>query len=241
MLQRLLWGRRQAGISLVLLFLGVFGCFGATMAIFLGAPTSWLRAREVAALPQPQPAELASLTPGTTMLLRAQVPPDAPTDAPHGLALFYAEERASRPPTQQAGEDRPPNSNSSAWERVEPPPVQVELLLSNNEPLTVQLTPDIQFLNGQEVEVAGEPTQQADDDQRERRYVGYLPGRALTLEGTWEGTNQFTASASYAGAPADYVDYIGDQPGMMVLYGLFCCVVSLVFMGAGGVLWLLGR
>jgi len=239
MLRRLLWGRRQAGISLVLLFLGVFGCIGATTAIFLGAPASWMRAREVAALPQPQPAELTSMSPGTAMLLRTQVPPDAPTDESHGLALFYVEERASRSPTRQAGEDQAPDSNSRSWERVEPPPVEVELLLSNNEPLDVQLTPDIQFINGQEI--AAEPPQQTNGDQRERRYVGYLPGRALTLEGTWEGNNRFTANASYAGAPADYVEYIGDQPGMMVLYGLFCCVVSLVFMGAGGILWLLGR
>jgi hypothetical protein len=217
----------------------MFGCFGATMAIFFGAPTSWMRAREAAALPQPAPAELASLSSGTAMLLQAQVPPDAPTNEPHGLALFYAEERTSRTPTRQAGDERPPERISSAWERVEPPPVQVELRLSNDEPLNVQLPPNIRFLNGQEIE--GEPQQQVDDGQRERRYVGYLPGRSLTLEGTWEGNNRFTANVSYAGTPTDYVDYLDNQSGRMVLSGLFCCVASFVFMGAGAILWLLGR
>jgi hypothetical protein len=94
-------------------------------------------------------------------------------------------------------------------------------------------------MNGQEIE--GETQQQADGSQREQRYVGYLPGRALTLEGTWEGNNRFTADVSYAGAPADYVDYRASQPGMMLIYGLFCCVVSLALLGTGGVMWLMGR
>jgi hypothetical protein len=173
------------------------------------------------------------------MLLSAQLPPDAPTSAPHGLALFYVEERSSRTPTRQPGEDRPPGSGSGTWERVEPPPATVELRLSNDAPLDVQLAPGVQLLNGQQIE--GEPQTQADGSQRERRYVGYLPGRALTLEGTWEGDNRFTASASYAGAPADYVDYRANQPGMMVFYGLFCCVVSVLLLGVGGVLRLVGR
>jgi hypothetical protein len=209
------------------------------MAIVLGAPTSWMRAREVAALPQPQPDELASLAPGTHILLTAQLPPDAPTSTPHGLALFYEEERTRSAPTRQSGEAPPSSSRSGNWERVSPPPAAVELLLSNNEPLDVQFAPDIQFLNGQEIE--GETQQQADGSQREQRYVGYLPGRALTLEGAWEGNNRFTAHVSYAGAPTDYVDYRASQPGMMVFYGLFCCVVSLALIGGGSILWLIGR
>lgn len=241
MLRRLLWGRprRHAGLSLVLLFFGAFGCFGAAMAIFLGAPASWLRAREVATLPQPQPAELANLVAGTDMLLSAQVPPARPARAPHGLALFYVEERTRHTSTSQPGEDRSPGSGSGNWQRVVPPPAAVELHLSNGEPLDVQLAPDIQLLNGQEIE--GVPQQQADGSLREQRYVGYLPGRVLTLEGTWEGNNRFTAHASYAGAPTDYREYLANQPGLMVFYGLFCCVVSLVFLGVGGVLRLVGR
>jgi len=240
MLRWLVWGRsrRYAGVSLVLLFFGVFGCFGGAMAIFLGAPASWLRAREVAALPQPQPVELAGLVPGTEVLLSAQVPPTMPASAPHGLALFYVEERTRGTPTRQPGEERSAGSGSSNWRRVIPPPAAVQLRLSNDDVLEVQLAPDIQLLNGQTIE--GE-AQQADGSQRERRYVGYLPGRVLTLEGTWEGDNRFTAGVSYAGAPADYQEYLANQPGVMVFYGLFCCVVSLVFLVVGGVLWLVGR
>jgi hypothetical protein len=223
----------------VLLFFGVFGCIGASTLILLGAPSSWMRQREVAALPQPQPSELASLAPGTEMLLSAQLPPDAPTSEPHGLALFYVEERARNTPTRQAGEDRSPDSGSRSWERVTPPPAMIEMRLRNDEPLEVQLAPDIQLLNGQEI--AGEVQEQADGSERERRYVGYLPGRALTLEGTWEGDDRFTARAAYGGAPADYVDYLASQPGMMVLYGLFCCVISLALVGVGGVMWVMGR
>jgi hypothetical protein len=209
------------------------------MTIALGAPTSWMRAREVAELPQPQPDELASLAPGTHILVSAQLPPDAPTSPPHGLALFYEEERTRGTPTRQSGEDTPSSSGAGNWERAAPPPAEVELLLSNDEPLDVQFAPNVQFMNGQEIE--GETQQQADGSQREQRYVGYLPGRALTLEGTWEGNNRFTADVSYAGAPADYVDYRASQPGMMLIYGLFCCVVSLALLGTGGVMWLMGR
>jgi hypothetical protein len=241
MLRRLLWGRprRRAGLSLALLFFGAFSCFGATATIVLGAPASWFRAREVAALPQPQPAELPGLAPGTAMLVQAQLPPDAPTSTPHGLALFAVEERTRRAPTRQTGEERSPNSGSGSWERVTPPPATVALQLSNAEMLDVQLSPDISLLNGQEI--AGETTPQADGSERQRRYVGYLPGRTLTLEGTWEGDNRFTAQVSYAGTPADYVEYRANQPGMMLLYGVLCCLVSLVLLGVGGVLRLAGR
>lgn len=239
MLRRLLWGRprRQAGLSLVLLIFGVLGCFGSTMAILLGAPASWLRAREVASLPQPQPEELASLSPGTEMLLLAQLPPDVATSAPHGLALFYVEERNSDPPTRQAVEVSTPDSSIDTWERVTPPPATVELRLSNDEPIDVQLSPNILLLNGQQIE--DESQQQADGNQRERRYVGYLPGRALTLQGTWEGKNRFTANVSYAGAPAEYTDYLSDQSGLMMLYGMFCCTISLGLLVVGGVLRLI--
>lgn len=241
MLRRLLWGRprREAGLSFILLLFGVFGCFGSTMALLLGAPASWMRAREVASLPQPQPAELTSLAPGSEILLRAQIPSDAPTSTPHDLALFYVEERTSRTPMPQTGEEPPPDSGTGSWERVTPPPAVIELSLSNDEPIDVQLAPDIAFLNGQTIEA--EPQQQADGSQRERRYIGYLPGRTLTLEGTWEGDNRFTANVSYAGTPADYADYLADQPGLMVLYGLFCCVVSLGLLIVGGVLRLMQR
>jgi hypothetical protein len=241
MLRRLLWGRprRRAGLSLALLVFGAFSCFGATAIIVLGAPASWFRAREVAALPQPQPAELARLAPGTAMLVQAQLPPDAPTSAPHSLALFAVEERTRRAPTRQTGEERSSNNGSGTWERVTPPPATVALQLSNAEMLDVQLSPDISLLNGQEI--SGETTPQADGSERQRRYVGYLPGRALTLEGTWEGDNRFTAQVSYAGTPADYVEYRANQPGLMLLYGVLCCLVSLVLLGVGGVLRLAGR
>jgi hypothetical protein len=209
------------------------------MALLLGAPASWMRAREVAALPQPQPAELMSLAPGSEILLRAQIPADAPTSTPHGLALFYVEERPDRAPTRQASEDATPDSRSNTWERVTPPPATIELALSNDEPIEVQLPPDISFLNGQTIET--EPQQQADGSQREQRYIGYLPGRTLTLEGTWEGDNRFTANVSYAGTPADYADSLANQPGLMVFYGLFCCVVSLGLLIVGGVLRLVQR
>ena len=85
--------RRRRGLSVLFLVLGALSCLMFVPATMLGAPFSWVRSREVAALARPEPEALAALAPGTQVLIVAQLPPAAPA-GPHGLALFTVERRS---------------------------------------------------------------------------------------------------------------------------------------------------
>lgn len=235
--------RRRAGLSVMLLVVGVLGCLCSLQFVVFGVPASWLRAREAAALPRPDPEELFKLLPGTRVLIAARLPPEGPAGA-MGLALFYVEAREPRSASTQSSQERGNSSDSSAasWQLEQAAPPQVELLLPNNAPLLVQIPRAASFLNAQRIEqTARESSASGESARREQRYVGYLPGQTLAIEGTWEGERLLTADTFYAGTPEAYLDSLGSQPGQLLLMAVFCGVVGMLLFGVGAVLRLLGR
>jgi hypothetical protein len=113
--------------------------------------------------------------------------------------------------------------------------------LVNGALLTVQLPQKPSFLEAQRFEEEEAPAK-ANGPQRERRYVGYLPGQTLTVEGTWEGNDRLTARVFYAGTPDDYLNFLTyTQPGGALMMGAFCSVLGIFLLLAGGVLRLLGQ
>lgn len=173
--------------------------------IVFGPSYGWIRAREVASLAQPEPSELDTLAPGTRMLIVSQVPPDAPP-GPHGLALFYVEARQQDNATQD-GKQNASTNRSSAW-KMETPPQRTEILLTNGKPLSVQFSAKTNFLNAQQFE---EGLEGSGDEKGERRYVGYLPGQTLAVEGAWEGNGLLTVRSCYAGTPDEYAASLARQ------------------------------
>ncbi|MGB0389605.1 MAG: hypothetical protein ACPGWR_32695, partial [Ardenticatenaceae bacterium] len=128
---------------------------------------------------------------------------------------------------------------------VEPPPPRFEMLLEDGSSLSVQFSPTLRqaqgapsFLNAQSFETEEENGQ---PNRAERRYVGYLPGQTLTVEGRWEGNGLFTADASYAGRPDDYVEYLRTQIGASFLMGIMCGGIGLVLLLVGGFMRMIGR
>lgn len=236
--------RRRAGCSALLLVAGLLQCLATAALLTFGVPASWQRARAVKALPRPGTA-LAELGAGTRAIFTVQVPPDRTRQSNvHGLALFYVETRSlDSTPEREPEDEATPSLSSQPWEQTQPPPSPVTLRLTNGEPVTVRLSQSVSFLNAEEIEagVASVSRQQKGLPPRERRYVGYLPGQTLAVEGTWEGNQTIIARTCYAGSPDDYVAYVAAQPGQMALSGLFCGVMAVLLMGAGVVLRVLGR
>ncbi|RMF33894.1 MAG: hypothetical protein D6759_06435 [Chloroflexi bacterium] len=228
--------RRKAGISLLFLLGGLLGCLMGGMLIVFGTPVSWGRSRQVAALPRPEPAALPSLAPGTTILLSARLPEEAPT-GPYGLALFYTERRVADPsPTGESGGKGA--SRSSQWRREPAEALPIPVRLEDGTEVTVQVLPNATFLNAHRFEEGAEG---GEASQEARRYVGYLPGQSLTLEGTWEGEGRFTARTLYPGSPQDYVSYLSRLPIQTFIGGFICWGMSVVFLAVGLFLWLLGK
>ncbi|MEM7530824.1 MAG: hypothetical protein AAF639_01505 [Chloroflexota bacterium] len=269
-------GRRRAknqrGIGCLLLIVGAFAGLAAIGGI-VSAPFTWMEARSVRALPQPTASEVVELTQGSQAILVGQAPqePIAPDldDASlppdfYGLVLFYVETKASRSSdtsdtvNADAGVDinATPTSAFPDWVRVVPPPQRVQLTLDRERSIIIQLPQDIAFLNAQTIDelssdiLGGEfdDGQNADD---EWRVVGYLPGQALTVKGTWEGASigegdvdsigLFTAEAVYAGSADEYLSYLGRQPGMGLLMGFGCGSLAIVLLLAGAALRFVGR
>jgi hypothetical protein len=229
--------RRSSGLPVFLVLMGALSCLVALPTIVFGPVFGWTRAREVASLANPEePAELRALASGTRVLITAQIPPDSPP-GPYGLALYYVEYRqpGTPNPTVEAGTA----TATPQWQREKLPPKGIELLLSSGQPLSVQFSSQTAFLNAQrfEEEVVESPVSRG----RERRYVGYLPGQALTVEGTWEGGGLLTARTCYAGTPGDYSAYLARQPWIMLAAGGACGGLGVSLVVVGLVLRLLGR
>ncbi len=204
-----LWRRRRrsGGLSTLLVILGIFSCITATTLSVIGAPLAWWRAREVASYPQPQPSELGTIAAGTPVLLAARLPVDGAVGA-HGLALYKVEV------FRDAQED---TDTAAGWRLETPPPARVPLLLADDRRITAQLPENIALTNAETFE----------SEERKVRTIGYLPGQALTVEGTWEGRDLITATSLYAGTPEAYVEYRRNQPGISLLGAGFCGSVSL--------------
>jgi hypothetical protein len=115
----------------------------------------------------------------------------------------------------------------------------MDLLLSNGRPLSVQFSSQTAFLNAQRFEE--ESVESLVGSGRERRYVGYLPGQALTVEGTWEGGELLTARTCYAGTPEDYSTYLARQPWIMLAAGVTCGGLGVSLLVIGFALRLLGK
>ena len=228
--------RRNSGISILILLVSVCACISGFTMVFLGVPFTFYRSREAASLPRPDSAQLQKLAPGTHVLVTAQIPPDAPT-GPYELSLFYVEAAKERN-SEQGQATR--SSNTSEWEIVEPPPPRFEMLLRDQSPISVQFPAKRNlFLNAESFnEEAGSSR---NDTGRNRRYIGYLAGQNLTIEGRWEGNGLFTADASYAGTPDDYVSYLRNQIGLSFLMGMMCGGIGFVLLIVGGFLRFIGR
>jgi hypothetical protein len=227
----------------MLLVVGLLGCLCSVQSVVFGVPASWLRAREAAALPRPDPEELFTLLPGTRVLIAARLPSERPAGAA-GLALYYVEAREQRSNSAESSRERPTGAAAGAagWQLAKAAPPQVELLLPNDAPLLVQIPQTARFVNAQRIEQsAEESSENGEDTRRERRYVGYLPGQTLAIEGTWEGDGLLTAEAFSAGTPEAYLDTLGNQPGQLLLVAFFCGVVGVLSLGVGAALRLLGR
>jgi len=120
---------------------------------------------------------------------------------------------------------------------METPPQRTEILLTNGKPLSVQFSAKTNFLNAQQFE---EGLEGSGDEKGERRYVGYLPGQTLAVEGAWEGNGLLTARSCYAGTPDEYAASLARQPWLMLLMGLICGGLGISLLGIGFALRLLG-
>jgi hypothetical protein len=106
-----------------------------------------------------------------------------------------------------------------------------EVSLDDGTLLSIQLPPNAKLHNATTVD---------DPDDEGRRYVGYLPGQAVILRGSWEGDSLMTAEALYAGTIDDYLRYLSRQPEYAVLAGMVCGGIALIFLMIGGVLRFVG-
>jgi hypothetical protein len=190
-----------------------------------------MEGRELSGLDQPKGDELDNLQPGTRALFAAQISPEAAT-GPEGLALYYVEERPLEEVVYDEGETG--QTVSQPWARTESPAAQLEMQADNGRLLTVQIPENISFMEAQRYE-EGEPTKET------RRTVGYLPGQALTVDGTWQGNGVIIASKLFGGNPEGYVTAVRAAPGQMLVFGLICGGLSVLLLGAGFVLRFMGR
>lgn len=225
--------RRGGGASVLLLVLAGMWLLAACGATVVSVPLGMLRAREVRALPQVDMAALDGLAPGAVGLFTARLPEDAAADAA-GLALAYVEVQPTSTPAPVVDEDDAPSSGAPGgpWERRPMDVTEAVVQAANGRSISLQIPSNVSLLNAERVVDA--------QDARLRR-VGYLPGQALTIEGTWQGDARLTARALFAGTPDEYVATIARTPWQMLIFGLTCGGVSLGLLLLGGVLRLLGR
>lgn len=222
--------RQPSGVSFLLLFFGVFGlCTGCGGLVF-GVPAGFVRAGEVRRMEQPSSAELDSQISGSTIIIAAQIPSDSP--ATDGFALFYTEERLSGTPTA----DNPdPSLDDRDWMRTEDRTDRLVLVMNDSREITVQFPTTVSFINAQERET------DLDGGIRERTTRGYIPGQTLAIEGSWEGDNLLTAKTAYAGTVDEFVSYVGRTPYAVFGGSIFCLILSIAFLGFGGLLRLIRR
>ena len=230
--------RRRGGVAVLILLLGLFACVSSCGLTVIAAPAGLVRGIQAGRLPQSSPEELATLTPGSIILINAQIPREAPTAA-HGLALFYEEARTFGK-TSESSETENTNASATDWRTTQAPPSSTTLNLSNGAELTVQIPANPSFLNAEIIDAP--ETRNEDGSREEARAVGYLPGQTLTIEGTWEGENHLTGREFFAGSTDDYLYYLRfTQPGGILLMGLFCGSVGIILLIIGGGLRILGR
>ncbi len=109
----------------------------------------------------------------------------------------------------------------------------MDFLLEGNLSVTLQVPEDVTFANAHVFE--------EEQGDMSRRYVGYLPGQALTVEGVGEGHSLITAHTLYAGSPDAYIEYLEHQPGQLAVGGMICGGTGLVLLLAATLLRLLGH
>ncbi len=228
-MQHFEWGgffrRGKPGLSVLFLLLGLFACFSGIMTAGWGAPLAWQRAREAAHLPRPDFGGLAALELGARALFRGYLP-ETMAPGPHGLALYYVEAQSV-----DSGAATP--NAATAWRRETPPPARIELFIDEGQGLVVQLPETVVFANAQRIE--------ATEDDATRRYVGYLLGQLLTVEGIWERAGLVTASTLYAGAPEGYLAYLRSQSGQMAFGGALCGALGVLFLFISAALRVAGK
>jgi hypothetical protein len=212
-------GRNRSGAGCLFLVIGVFAALTSIFGL-VSAPLSWMDSRAVRRLPQPVATELSITARGTELLMPAQLPPEDATDG-HGLVLFYSEAYA----------DEGAGSEDTGWQRESQPQSLTEVSLDDGTLLSIQLPQNAKLHNATTVD---------DPDDEGRRYVGYLPGQAVILRGSWEGDSLMTAEALYAGTIDDNLRYLSRQPGYAVLAGMVCGGIALIFLMIGGVLRFVG-
>lgn len=226
-----LFGRQRSRISPVLLIFGLLGLLMACGMTMCAVPASFLEGREVSRLEQPRGDELETLAPGTRALFAARLSAEAAVGE-QGLALFYVEER---PLVETIDEDGDPAQTAgNTWERVTEPAEKMEMQADNGRSLTVQIPPGTTFLEAQQYE-------EGDTGRETRRTVGYLPGQVVTVDGTWQGNGIITAGKLFGGNPEGYITAVRAAPGQMLIFGLICGGLSLLLLGVGVALRLLGR
>ena len=209
----------------MLLIAGAIAAF-ISLGGLIGAPLTWLEARATRKLPQPSAEELATLAPGTEAIVGVQLA-DTPVSADHGL-LLYSVERSEQGDGADEGSSSSSSSSSAAgWTLQTPPVATIQGALLNGAPVTVQLHPNSRLLNAQTI---------VDSEEPALRYVGYRPGQALAVRGSWEGSARLTAEVLYAGTPQSYVEHVGRAPGFALLSGLACGALAVVFLFAGAAL-----
>ena len=212
--------RRRSGVSTLLLIAGAFAAL-LSLGSMVSAPLSWFQARAIKNLPQPDAAGLQSLAPGTEAIIALQLGPDE-GDADHGLGLFYVERsnQSERTPDPEAAGPPPPD-----WVLQTAPAATVDALLLDGTAVKLQLSPDTSFSNAQTITAAADES---------LRYVGYLPGQALAVHGSWQGDNRIVAEKLHAGTPQAYVERVASVPGFTLIVGFVCGALAIVLLFAGG-------
>ncbi len=220
--------RNRSGAGCLFLAVGLFAAM-TSVAGLIGAPISWMESRAAQRLPQPSAAELQSVVQGTELIMPAQLL-QSPTDE-HGLVLSYAEVFTESLSAGSSNGGGTVASGERAWQRDPEPGWQTEIGLDDGSRLLLQLPVDAELLNATTV---------VDPDTGDRRYVGYLPGQAVIVRGSWEGDGRMTARALYAGTVDDYLRHLSRQPGFAMLAGMVCGGIALIFLMIGGILRFVG-
>ncbi|MEJ5310609.1 MAG: hypothetical protein WHX52_12625 [Anaerolineae bacterium] len=222
------FSRRRSGLSTVAFIFAIFACLSSLLTT-IATPMAWQRAQAAKRLPRPVAGELETLPPGSRALFSGHLSKEAAgQNAPHGLALYKVEIA-----TPSTTDDDTTTPAPSSWTLETPPQERVDFLLEENLSVTLQLPQDVALANAHVFE--------EEQDGVRRRYVGYLPGQALTVEGVWEGHNLITAHTLYAGSPDAYIEYLQHQPGQTAVGGMICGSTGLVLLLAAAILRLLGH
>ncbi len=232
---RLLRRRRQRGESSALLMFGSFGLLMACAIVAIGVPSSIMRARAVANLPQYRAADLPALAVGSQGLFQARIPTDAPTNA-HDLALAYLRRKLhpNNPIFDEPlaeGEQGPPRD----WVTVEQLPTETIFELDDGTLVTILIPNNTLLDNAEAVQYADA----AEEFEYESR--GYRPGQTITIEGFWDGNNTINAARLFNGTQAAYVTHTRGAIGGMAFGAFSCAGIALLMMLAGLYLRVRGR